>query len=97
MAAHGGTGNLKNHLMRKHPAVWAKINTSCSTPSVSKYVHSTPEWKRNGEKSKEMDRFLARFIISGNLPLHIVENEWFQRLVRKEYILPGRTYFGKNV
>ena len=36
-------------------------------------------------------------MVSGNLPLHIVENPWLQDIVKAGYILPGRTYLGKNI
>ena len=43
------------------------------------------------------NRYLARFVISANLPLHNVENKWLQKLVQNEYVLPGRTFLGKNI
>ena len=59
------------------------------TPSITKYVHAKPEWKRGVIKATENDRFVSRFVDSGNLPLQIFENTWLQKFVKEGYILPG--------
>ena len=80
----------------KHAAFWGQISGGKS-PSITKYVHAKPEWKQGGKKATENYRYLARFVVSGNLPLQIVENPWLQKFVKEGYILPGRTYLGKNI
>ena len=87
---------MRDHLKTAHPAFWRNIYDD-NTPSVSKYIHSTPSWKRQGKFSKQYNRYLARFVISANLPLYIVGNKWLQKCVQIEYVLPSRTYFGKNI
>ncbi|CAL4085876.1 unnamed protein product, partial [Meganyctiphanes norvegica] len=96
MKCHGGTSSLKNHLERKHPKKWFNVQSG-STITMNKCVHSPASWKRNGQNSKVFDRYLARFVISANLPLSIVENEWLKKLVRPEYNLPSRKFLGYNV
>ena len=103
------TTGMGNHLKSRHRHLLSKANPTapghttkqtCKATNIMKtYTHTKSKFNHNSTTWKTFSRLLARFVVSSNSPLSVVENRQLQEFVDaisdKRYSLPSR-YILKN-
>ena len=112
IAKGGNTSNLQSHLRVYHPSHYAELPKKVqgekdkiskridkSQPTITNTLEKLKKYDHSSKKWKELTDSVTYFLAKDMLPVHTVEKEGFQKLVRtfdSQYHLPNRKYFSNT-